>query len=138
VIDLSLERPGNYNYVRAVGAEGIRIADRWYRGPLLLTPDAVRTDWPPRDMSELRIEDLQAIFDLRPEVALLGTGPAHELLARGLLVELYRRGATLEVMATDAACRTFNVLAGDNRSVVAGLMPVQRRGSGGRPPAVNP
>jgi uncharacterized protein len=123
VVDLSLDRPGDYNYVRSIGAAGIRIAERYYTEPILLTPETILTDWPPRDMSELRMEHLQAIFDLQPEVALLGTGPAHELLPRGLLVEVYRQGVGLEVMATDAACRTFNVLASDGRKVVAGLLP---------------
>ena len=126
MVDFSLDIPGEHNYVRSVGAAGIRIADRCFTGPVLLTLDDILTDWPPGDMSELRIEHLHAIFDLQPEVALLGTGATHELLPRELLVEVYRQGVGLEVMATDAACRTFNLLASDGRKVVAGLLPMRR------------
>jgi uncharacterized protein len=126
VVDLSLDRPGEHLHVRAVTDKGICIADAWYDGPLLLTPDAIHSDWPPYSVAALDIEHLKAIFDLRPDVALLGTGATHEQLPRELLVEVYRLGAGgLEVMSTDAACRTFNVLAGDGRKVVAGLLPMQ-------------
>jgi uncharacterized protein len=35
----------------------------------------------------------------------------------------YRRNIGVECMTTRAACRTFNVLAGERRNVVAALLP---------------
>jgi uncharacterized protein len=35
----------------------------------------------------------------------------------------HRRGIGIEVMATAAACRTFNVLVSERRKVVAALLP---------------
>ncbi len=128
MVDLSLDRPGDHLHIRTVTGSGIRIGETWYAGPLLLTRDTVREDWPPRSVAELDIEHLEAIFELQPDVALLGTGPTHEQLPRDLLVELYRLGlGGLEIMPTDAACRTFNVLAADDRKVVAGLLPMKPR-----------
>ena len=42
------------------------------------------------------------------------------------MIEVIRRGIGLEVMTTDAACRTFNILASDGRKVVAGLLPMAK------------
>ena len=38
-------------------------------------------------------------------------------------MHFYRRGIGIEVMSTDAACRTFNVLVSEGRKVVAALLP---------------
>jgi uncharacterized protein len=37
----------------------------------------------------------------------------------------YSRNIGFEVMTTDAACRTFNVLVSESRNVAAMLIPVQ-------------
>jgi uncharacterized protein len=42
----------------------------------------------------------------------------------GLLLPFGRRGIGVEVMATGAACRTYNILAGDGRRVAALLLPI--------------
>ena len=35
------------------------------------------------------------------------------------------RGIGIEVMDTGAACRTYNILMGEGRQVVAGLLPIR-------------
>jgi uncharacterized protein len=37
----------------------------------------------------------------------------------------YAKGVGVEVMTTEAACRTFNVLVSDGRAAVAALLPVR-------------
>jgi uncharacterized protein len=39
------------------------------------------------------------------------------------MMAFYTRGIGAEVMSTQAACRTFNVLVSEERRVVAALMP---------------
>lgn len=124
MINLTLERAGEHHVVRSVGPSGIRVGQATYTNPLILSREAIDENWPPRSFDDLRMEHLERIFALEPEVALLGTGSRHAMLPRDLLIEVYRRGVPLEVMTTDAACRTFNVLASDGRHVVAGLLPM--------------
>ena len=78
----------------------------------------------PRSMAELHFSHLEILFALEPEVALLGTGPRQQLLSRELMIQVYERGIGLEVMTTDAACRTYNILAADGRRVAAALLPM--------------
>jgi uncharacterized protein len=64
------------------------------------------------------------IFDLQPEVILLGTGVTQVFLPPAIQVHFFQRNYGFEVMTTDAACRTFNVLVAEGRHVVAALMPL--------------
>jgi uncharacterized protein len=74
-------------------------------------------------MDELDERRLEPVFALRPEVVLLGTGARQVFPSPELLMCFHRRGIGIEVMATAAACRTFNVLVSERRKVVAALLP---------------
>ena len=53
---------------------------------------------------------------------ILGTGPRLRFPAPALSKSLIARRIGLEVMDTAAACRTYNVLLAEGRSVVAALL----------------
>ncbi len=57
---------------------------------------------------------------------LIGTGQHQVFLPPATQMHFYRNGTGFEVMTTDAACRTFNVLAAEGRQVVAALLPLNR------------
>ncbi|MCW9029766.1 MAG: Mth938-like domain-containing protein [Kangiella sp.] len=57
------------------------------------------------------------------EVVILGTGANQEFPSWDLLETAQMMGTPLEVMATDAACRTYTILASDGRNVLALLYP---------------
>jgi uncharacterized protein len=122
MIDVTLDKPGEHHFVRSVDGTGIRIGDTLYTTSIILTPEQVFDRWTPRSMQELAEAHLQTLFDLQPEVALLGTGPTQAFLSRELMIHTIESGIGLEVMTTAAACRTFNILASDGRKVAAALM----------------
>ena len=64
------------------------------------------------------------VFDLQPEIVLIGTGRKQVFLQPELMMSFYRREVGFEVMSTHAACRTFNVLVSESRNAVAALLPV--------------
>ncbi len=51
----------------------------------------------------------------------MGTGPQHRFPDVRVSTAIMQRGVGFEVMATEAACRTYNVLASESRHVVAAL-----------------
>jgi uncharacterized protein len=59
---------------------------------------------------------------LEPELVLLGTGARQIFPAASVGAEFLRAGIGFEVMDTSAACRTFNVLVGEQRRVAAMLV----------------
>ena len=88
----------------------------------ILSQDTLIADWRPERFDDLRLEDFEPFAALKPEVALLGTGERIRFPERAVMAYFAERGIGLEVMDTAAACRTFNVLAADGRSVAAALL----------------
>lgn len=58
------------------------------------------------------------------DVVFIGTGGEIAPLPAGLRLELEAAGIGAEIMASDAACRTYNVLLSEGRRVAAALLPV--------------
>lgn len=122
-MDLTLERPGDHLSIQSVSKEGLQIADQWYTGPLIVSASELLTDWKARHFDDLNESRFEPVFDLGPEIVLVGTGPNQLFPAPELLMCFYRRNIGVEFMNTAAACRTFNVLVSDQRKVVAALLP---------------
>jgi len=64
----------------------------------------------------------ERILALKPELVLFGSGSRLRFPHPSLLRVLFEHRIGVETMDTPAACRTYNVLASENRSVVAALI----------------
>ena len=89
---------------------------------LVVSGDRIVTDWPAASVEALTADHLAAIVGLAPEIVLLGTGAKFTFPDASLLAPLYKAGIGVEVMDTPAACRTYNILLGEGRNVVAALI----------------
>jgi uncharacterized protein len=56
------------------------------------------------------------------ELVLIGTGADAKLIMPEQLIIFYEKNIGVEVMNTQAACRTYNLLANEGRQVIAGLL----------------
>ena len=61
--------------------------------------------------------------DNAPEVMLVGTGAVQRFLPAAVTAPLLAQGIGIEVMDTQAAARTYNILMAEGRRVVAALIP---------------
>jgi uncharacterized protein len=125
----TLQEPSSGNLVRACTADGIVVREHVIRSSVILTAAEIVFDWPPARIEELTPQHLQAVLQLKPDVILLGTGARQVFPDAIVLAESLRAGVGLEVMDTRAACRTYNVLVQEGRSVAAALI-VERRDNG--------
>lgn len=123
-MELNLEIPRDYLFIRSVGADGIRVADDYYRAPLIISGQQLVPEWPVASFDEINEQNLQVVFEMAPEVVLIGCGKSQVFLPPATQMSFFRRGVGFEVMVTDAACRTYNLLASEGRHVVAALLPV--------------
>lgn len=121
-MDLSLERPEGYLFVRRVGAGSITLIDRELTGSFLLAPDRVIEHWPVTAANMLDVDHVDAILALQPELVILGTGERQAFPAAVFMAGFLRKAIGIEVMDNAAAARTYNLLAGEGRRVVAGFM----------------
>lgn len=124
-MELTLHKPGDHNFIRSAGPDGIRVVDTLYRNSLVLSAGALREDWTVESLSDLTVEKLEPVFELKPEVVLLGTGSRQAFPSPEIMMAFYSRGIGLESMTTEAACRTFNVLVSENRNVAAALIAIR-------------
>ena len=125
-MEFNLEVPENQFFIRSVSAEGIRVDQETFVRPFIISGKRIVPQWNVERVEDINEENLQDIFDLEPEVILIGTGDRQVFLPPATQVHFFRRNFGFEVMTTDAACRTFNVLAAEGRHVVAALIPVTR------------
>jgi len=119
---LDLDRPTGINIVRAVAPGEILVGDRVIRTSVIIAATAMIPAWPvssTRDIDEL---SLAPAMDLRPDILLLGTGSVLTFPDQEVHASVLSRNIGLEVMATAAACRTYNILAAEGRNVVAALI----------------
>ena len=78
--------------------------------------------WGEAGFEGLTIADFDGLAELQPELVIFGSGARLRFVAPGLVRTLMARRIGIETMDTAAACRTYNVLAGESRRVVAALL----------------
>lgn len=123
-MELTLQKPGDHLFIRSVSGAGIQVVDTCYRSALIISATEIITDWSARSVDDIDREHIKRILGLGPEVVLVGTGSRQVFLSPELMAFFYQHNVGVEVMTTDAACRTFNVLVSESRNVVAALLPV--------------
>lgn len=110
------------NLVDRYGPGLIQINGVDHAQPLIVAPGLLHTGWI-SDVAALTPEALAPIWDLQPRILLLGAAAPPPAVLRPLRGLLAMRQAALEAMDLGAACRTYNVLAQEDRPVVALLFP---------------
>lgn len=121
-MQLTEHRPEEHYFVHSLGPDAIQIVETRYSRSLILSPEHGVAEWPVGSLDELRIAHLQPILAWQPDVVLLATGRTQRFPAREIQIEMLRNNIGLEVMTLEAAARTFNVLASEDRRVVAALI----------------
>lgn len=117
------DRSTALNTVTAYGSGWFEINRVRHEGALLLMPEGEVLPWAVQSYEALTAQDFEALLALRAEIVLLGTGERHRLPHPRLTAALARAGIGLEAMDSYAACRTYNILMGEGRRVLAALLP---------------
>jgi uncharacterized protein len=115
--------PGQ-NSIRAYEPGRIVVNEHIVDRHVVVSADRLIPDWSPGFM-ELQPAHLEALWDLEPEILLLGTGARLRFPPPDCMAVFLQRGIGMEVMDTAAACRTYNILLGEGRRVVAALFMIE-------------
>jgi uncharacterized protein len=121
-MQLNLERPDHEFFLRSADGASALVNDRRLQASFVLAPDRLIEDWRAHEAKALAPEDMEPLLALEPEVILLGTGATQVFPPAVTLAACLSRNVGVEVMTNAAAARTFNVLAGEGRRVVAGFL----------------
>ena len=120
---LTVTPTGAQLLVRSYAAGRLRIGERELLEPVIVSAETLHTDLRPRHPEEIELGDLEPVFALRPEVVIVGWAGRQLFMPASQRRWFLERGIGVEVMELGAACRTYNVLLGDGRAVVAILFP---------------
>ncbi|MCC6530986.1 MAG: Mth938-like domain-containing protein [Burkholderiales bacterium] len=119
---MHLSRPDAANQITACGQQFVAVNGVRYQRSLLVMPDAIVPDWPVAQLAALTAAHIEALLASRPEVVLLGTGAQLTFPPAAVLRPLIDAGIGYEIMDTGAACRTYAILMGEGRRVLAALI----------------
>lgn len=122
---LHADRPQEHS-ISSYGPGWITINGTRHTGSLLLSSRLGLLPWNPVSFAQLDAGVLESAInlggDVCPELLILGSGDQHRLLHPRHSAGLAGRRVGVETMDTGAACRTFNILAGEGRHVMALLL----------------
>jgi uncharacterized protein len=121
-MQLTLERPDYQFFLRGADGRSALVNDRTLRRSFIVAPDTLVEDWPATDVGLLMPADLEPLLSLQPELVVLGSGATQAFPPPATLAACLQRGIGLETMTNAAAARTYSVLAGEGRRVVAGFV----------------
>ena len=121
-MQLTHELPDYAYTLRSADGRAATVNDKTLSASFVLAPNTLIENWPARSAEALAPEDFAPLLALNPELVLLGTGERQVFPSPAVLAACLTRGIGIEVMTNAAAARTFNVLAGEGRRVVAGFL----------------
>ena len=78
--------------------------------------------WKCARFEDLTAEHFEALVATQPELVIFGSGNRLRFPKPAFLRALMEKRIGIETMDTLAACRTYNVLAGEGRRVIAALL----------------
>ena len=121
-VKLQAERYDGSNAIARHGTAGVVVAGVEYRENVLVPWQGEVRRWEAGAFADLTEAHFDAIAELQPELVVFGSGSRMRFPPPRLLRGLMAKRIGVESMDTPAACRTYNVLLGEGRSVVAALL----------------
>ena len=110
------------NTITGYGDGYVEINKIPYDHAVLLSSDGAIIDWSAQTFDKLEPSHFAQIVDLKPELVLIGTGSRQRFPKPELLKALIEAKIGFEIMDSQAACRTYNILVGEGRQVLLALI----------------
>jgi uncharacterized protein len=110
------------NTITGYGDGYVEINQTPYAHAVLLSSDGAISEWPVQSFEGLEVSHFAQMVDLKPELILIGTGNKQRFPKPELLKSLILAKIGFEIMDSQAACRTYNILVGEGRQVLLALI----------------
>ncbi len=81
----------------------------------------------PTSFDQLAESHFKAWLDLKPTVILIGTGDKMKFLDPKWQAFFYQKGIGIETMPTESLCRTFTILAVEDRNALGIFFPIHEK-----------
>lgn len=110
------------NTITGYGDGYVEINQTPYAHAVLLSSDGAISAWPAQSFDSLEASHFTQMVELKPELILIGTGSKQRFPKPELLKSLILANIGFEIMDSQAACRTYNILVGEGRQVLLALI----------------
>ncbi|GKS69337.1 uncharacterized conserved protein, contains Mth938-like domain [Nitrosomonas sp. PY1] len=119
---LHLANFAQQNIFTGYGDNYVSINQIRHEKSLIVLPDHLVDQWPVKSVSDMTIEHFKHLLSYHPEIILLGTGATHQFPKHSLMIDVLKMNVGVEVMTTQACCRTYNILVEEGRRVAAAII----------------
>lgn len=119
---LHLSEHEGLNVFSGYGKGYVAINQVRYEHNLIVLPDHIIDNWQVESIEQLKVLHFECVRSFQPEIILLGTGATLRFPDPQLMKAMIASGIGLEVMDTQATCRTYNILSAEGRRVAAALI----------------
>jgi uncharacterized protein len=116
------EQAEGRNMFTGYGAGYVEVNRTRYTESLVVGAEQLVTNWPLASVDALAADHFAAVMEMKPGDRPHRHGRDLRVPRAGRLAPLRSAGIGVEVMDTPAACRTYNILLGEGRNVVAALI----------------
>jgi uncharacterized protein len=110
------------NTITGYGDGYVEINKAPYAHAVLLSSDGAISEWQAQNFDDLTPSHFEQMVELKPELILIGTGKRQRFPKPELLKSLISAKIGFEIMDSQAACRTYNILVGEGRKVLLALI----------------
>lgn len=108
--------------ITGYGPGWVAVNGQRHQGPLIVNSQTTWSPWECGGFDTLEAAHFSMLVALQPELVLFGSGEHLRFANPAWLQALYAQRIGVESMDTQAACRTYNFLAGEGRKVIAALL----------------
>jgi uncharacterized protein len=108
--------------ITAYDGSSIHIGTERIEKSVVLGSHGERFDWNAAQFEDLTAEHFERLGESKPELIIFGSGAKIRFPHPKLIAALMQARIGVETMDTPAACRTYNILAGEGRHVVGAFL----------------
>lgn len=119
---LHQDKVSDLNVITGYGDDHVLVNQTRHSGNLVVLPDRIEPEWASGGFDALQETDFAMLAALNVEIVLIGTGRRQRFPSPALLRPLIDAQIGMEIMDLAAACRTYNILTAEYRSVAAALI----------------
>ena len=115
-----LDNVATINVILEFSPLRVMVGSQSFDASFIVTPDTVISPWLRKNRGTLSNSDLFPLLALDVDILLVGTGPTQEIPGPSVYRAFVDKGMSIEFMDSAAACRTYNILVGEQGRVGAG------------------
>lgn len=108
--------------IKGYGPGWVQVANEKITHSVIIGSRGERLDWRCERFEDLTSAHFDQLAELKTELVIFGSGERLRFVNPALTQALIGQQIGMETMDTPAACRTYNILAGEGRCVAVALL----------------